>query len=178
MMERRDFLKAGVVGMAASAAAGSAHGADEKRSGAEEPLTAEERLNAPPCGLFCGACGEKRKGRCHGCGCDCGKCNASGHCPQCTIYACASRKGLQSCADCGEFPCTNLIMHACDPIWHVHAPCLENLRRRKAIGTKAWIAEQTRYWSDEDNLRKKHFVETQCQQLVRQLKKTGYTRLW
>ena len=175
MMERRDFLKAGVVGMATTTTALSAESGEDSPV---QPLTEQERRSAAPCGLFCEACSEWKKGNCHGCGCDCGKCIASNHSPHCTIYDCTKRKGLESCADCAELACTNLIMHACDPIWRTHAPCLENLRRRKVIGTKAWIAEQREYWADEDKLRKQHFVEAQCQETVRQLKESGYEKPW
>jgi hypothetical protein len=179
-MKRRDFLKTGVVGVAATAATAVALGADEKNAKAvkqpEEDSTYQH--SAAPCGLFCEACSEYKKERCHGCGCECGKCIASGHCRQCVIFACVKKRGLESCADCQDFACTNLIMHACDPIWRTHAPCIENLRRRKAIGSEAWIEEQRAYWSDEDKLRKSQFVEAQCQAAVRELRKTGYTKPW
>lgn len=174
-MERRDFLRAGLVATATTPTVLSA--ATEADPPAES-LTEQEQLAAAPCGLYCGACSEQKKGNCHGCGCDCGKCIASNHSPHCAIYDCATQKGFVSCADCGEFACTDLIMHACDPVWRTHAPCLENLRRRKVIGTKAWITEQREYWADEDRLRKLHFVEARCQEEVRQLKKSGYKKPW
>ena len=172
-MERRDFLKAGAGGVAATATALSAKTGQDPQG---EELTEKERRAAAPCGLFCEACGERSKGKCHGCGCACGKCIASNHSRQCALYACSKRKRLESCADCGEFACTKLIMNTHDPIWRTHAPCLDNLRRRKTIGTMAWIAEQRAYWADEDKLRKQHFVEAQCQETIRKLKKSGYNK--
>ncbi len=176
-MKRRSFFGAGVVGLAGAAAAAGA--AEREGNAPAESLTDEERRTAPPCGLFCEACSEKGKGRCHGCGCTCRNCTASKHAPTCTIFACARERRVESCADCAEFACTNLVMHACDPIWHTHKPCIENLRRRKKIGTKAWIAEQRKYWADEDNRTKLHFVEAECQEKVRRLKQQGgYKRPW
>lgn len=174
-MQRRDFLKAGIVSIAATATALSAADEADPRT---ESSTEQERRSAAPCGLFCEACSEWKKGHCHGCGCDCGTCIASSHSPQCNLYDCVRKKDLESCADCAELACTNLIMHTHDPIWRTHAPCLENLRRRKAVGTKAWVAEQRAYWADEDKLRKQHFVEAQCQEMVAQLRKSGYEKPW
>jgi len=175
MMGRRNFLKLGIIAAvtSASTAAGSNQAGENPTA---EKLSEGEQRKAAPCGLFCGACSEFKKARCHGCGCECGKCIASSHSPQCSIYKCSKAKNIQSCGDCNEFACTSLIMHACDPIWRTHAPCLENLRRRKAIGTKAWVAEQNEYWADEDKLRKSHFMEAKCQELVRELRNYGYKK--
>ena len=138
-----------------------------------------EERSAGVCGLFCDACSEKAKKRCHGCGCECGKCTGSNHREQCSIYACAKQRGLASCADCKDLPCTKLIMHTYDPLFLTSAVCIENLRRRKAIGTKDWIAEQQAYWADEDNLRKLHFAEAKGQEAIQELKKwSGYKKLW
>jgi hypothetical protein len=179
-MKRRDVLKAGVAGLAAIAAAKTMTLAGPREGGAPpERLTEKERLAAPPCGLFCEACSEWTKGRCHGCGCDCGKCIGAAHARHCKMYACAKQKRAASCADCAEFACTKAIMHANDPIWRTHASCLENLRRRKVIGTKAWVAEQRKYWADKDNLRKQQFLEAECKQRLQKLKQQGpYKRQW
>ena len=179
-MKRRDVLKAGVAGVAAIASAKSAALAGPRQDAAPpERLTDKERLAAPPCGLFCEACSEWTKGNCHGCGCDCGKCIGSAHPRHCPIATCATRKAVASCADCAEFPCTSLIMHANDPIWRTHASCLDNLRRRKAIGTKAWVAEQRKYWADKDNLRKQQFLEAECKARLQKLKQQGtYKKPW
>jgi hypothetical protein len=68
-------------------------------------------------------------------------------------------------------------MHTCDPVFLTSAPCIENLRRRKTIGTKKWVKEQEAYWADEDNLRKAHFAMARGKAAVRELKKTtGYKR--
>jgi len=179
-MERRDVLKVGVTGLAVLAGAETAALPEQRAADAPaEELSGKDRFVAPPCGLFCEACSEWTKGNCHGCGCDCGKCIGSNQPAQCAINTCAKRKGVASCADCAECACTKLIMHANDPIWRTHASCLENLRRRKAIGTKAWIAEQREYYADKDNLRKQQFLEAECKQRLAKLKRQGgYKRPW
>jgi len=179
-MNRRDLLKAGVAGVAAVAVAKGAALAGAGPEGAPAGrLAKKDRLAAPPCGLFCEACSEWTKGKCHGCGCDCGKCIGGGHARQCVINTCAKRKGVESCTRCKEFACTTLIMHAHDAIWRTHAACLDNLRRRKAVGTKAWVAEQRTYWADKNNLHKQQFLEGECKAKVQELKKQGkYKRLW
>jgi len=59
-------------------------------------LVAEQSLVAY-CGLFCGACGAYRKGRCPGCA---GNDKAS----WCKIRGCCRQKNIGSCAECLEFP--------------------------------------------------------------------------
>jgi len=49
-------------------------------------------------------------------------------------------------------------------------PRLENLRRRKAMESNAWAAEQRKYWADEGNRRKLHFAEAEGRETVRRLK--------
>jgi hypothetical protein len=106
-----------------------------------------------PCGLYCGVCPDNIiEGICHGCGCTCEKCAAKYHHKSCYIYQCATGKGFTSCADCDDLPCTHLIEFAFDPIWRTHLPVLENLKRIKKIGYKAWMEEQQIYWSDKRNL--------------------------
>lgn len=179
-MNRREFVKTGALGLAAaaSAAAGRPEATKPERNDDRSPAP-EDAHRAAVCGLFCDACSTKAEGHCHGCGCECGKCAASNCRNHCSVYACAKQRGLMSCADCKELPCSKLIMHACDPLSLGHAPCIENLRRRRTIGTKKWIEEQEAYWADEDNLKKGRFAEGRSQAAVRDLKEsTGYKKLW
>ena len=122
--------------------------------------TDKSNFLAPSCGLFCGICSDFVKKECHGCGCDCG-CAGKWHIEHCEIAACAKNKNLESCADCVDLPCTLLIQFTYDPIWTTHSVCIENLRRRKQIGTEKWIAEQQKYWSNEDK-RKKEILHHQA----------------
>jgi hypothetical protein len=155
-MQRRQFLGLAGAGLAAralgpSAANGDAAEPDRAAAadqedapplGATEPEAREPDQVGPaiamPCGLYCGVCPEYLAERCKGI--------CKGSCP---TGACVRDRGLDSCADCEELPCTKLIMLACDPIYLTGAANLANLRRRRRIGTEAWIAEQAEYWADE-----------------------------
>jgi len=107
-----------------------------------------EQVLAVPCGLYCGVCTDYVGTVCHGCGCACGACAGAAHVEQCLIAACVHERNLESCADCPDLPCTRLIQFANDPIWRTHAPVIEDLRRRRQIGTDAWLAEQAAYWGN------------------------------
>ena len=109
---------------------------------------------APSCGLYCGVCLEYNKSSCHGCGCDCNNCEASGYDDKCAILKCAREKRIESCADCKEMPCSQLIRFCYDPVSRHHAPAIDNLRRRREIGTKAWLKEQSEIWNDDKYLKR------------------------
>lgn len=117
-----------------------------------------------PCGLYCGSCSELVVDRtCHGCACDCGACTASAHRAACAIYQCSvAGRGLVSCADCTEFPCTRLIQFCYDPIWRTHLPILESLRRMRKVGMAAWVEEQQDYWKDWRRLQRWLRLNKQC----------------
>jgi hypothetical protein len=74
-----------------------------------------------------------------------------------------AEKGLVTCADCGEMPCTQVIQFACDPIWRTHRPVIENLRRIRRIGAEAWLAEQAVYWADERRLDRWVRLHKECE---------------
>jgi hypothetical protein len=57
------------------------------------------------------------------------------------MRVCAGERGLQYCFQCVDFPCRVLEEFASDGVSH-HRRTVENLRRMKEIGVKAWIAEQ------------------------------------
>ncbi len=175
-MERREAIRIGVLGFVTGASAISQNG--RKGNTMKEPQI-QKKHSAAPCGLFCEACSEWTRNRCHGCGCNCGKCTASRHSPTCEIFKCVWERNAESCANCSELPCSELIMHTHDPIWVTHSPCIENLRRRKRIGTENWISEQREYWKNEDNVKKSEFMEFKSQKMIRELKqKGGYDKGW
>jgi hypothetical protein len=178
-MKRRDVLRVCASGLAATVAASAVASADEKpatEQPAQKPGEKAPRL-AGACGLFCGACSDMKEGRCHGCGCACGECVASSHAKHCKMVNCTAKKGLSNCGECKNSPCVNLTMHTHDPIWRSHAQSLDNLKRRNTIGTDAWIAEQQKFWADEDNQKKWAFADQQSMAEVATLKKDrGYTR--
>lgn len=101
---------------------------------------------AAPCGLYCGVCSNYVDGGCHGCGCQANDCFAGKKHLVCSIYKCTFKKAVQDCSLCEDFPCTELIQFAFDPIMRTHLPVLSNLNRRRKIGIKAWIKEQQNYW--------------------------------
>lgn len=146
-MDRREFLEIAGAGVAA---AGLTRMAQAQAPGAT-PLKHEAPWGmAAPCGLYCGACPEYVDGKCPGiCGCSCGQCEGGKFAKDCPTYQCVRKRGLQSCADCPELPCTRLIMSANDPVHVCGAHLIENLRRRKKLGTAAWLKEQQEYWSDQ-----------------------------
>ena len=105
-----------------------------------------------PCGLSCGICDDFLMEECKGCGaeCACGKCAVCWHHDHGRIVPGVREKGYQTCAECDDLPCTQLIEFAYDPIWHSHLPVIENLRRIRKIGAEAWLAEQAAYWADPE----------------------------
>jgi len=165
MINRRQFLCTTSVAAGASTIALTA-----KEEGDVAPKDKKAFL-APACGLYCGICMDYVDGKCHGCGCKCGRCAGKWHIEHCGIAACAKKKGLESCADCADMPCTQLIQFTVDPIWRTHAPCIENLRRRKKIGTSAWLREQEAHWKDEGNRTKWLALYRECSRKSRQAKR-------
>ena len=145
-MKRRDFLE--IAGVGAAACMLTDGSSAEARAQAGE---SEANKLATPCGIYCGICPEYLNGKCHGvCGCRCGQCTGAKAAQACDIARCVFGRKLQSCADCPELPCTQLIQAANDPVWRTGGPMIENLRRRKRIGTEAWLAEQKQYWSNKE----------------------------
>ena len=123
-----------------------------------------------PCGLYCGACIDYLVHRsCHGCGCDCGGCEASSHRESCDIYrCCVVRKGHETCGSCDEFPCSKLIQFCYNPVWLHHLPVIENLRRQKARGAEKWLEEQKEVWSDEWYLQRWLWLQRECEKRLKQ----------
>jgi hypothetical protein len=154
-MNRRAFLKASAAGAAAVCLAkcGQAVGAEAATAAASAPARAAEGVAI--CGLYCGICKGKADGECHGCGCSCGKCAGAAHRSSCAIAKCAAGRQIESCADCKDLPCTLLIQFAHDPIWRTHSVCLDNLRRRKALGTAGWLKEEEAYWAGDKKARER-----------------------
>ncbi len=137
--------------------------------------TIEEEKLAAPCGLYCGACIDYLIYKsCHGCSCKCGKCDASKHHEQCDIYkCCVEQKGLQACSECENLPCTTLIRFCYNPVWLHHLPVIENLRRRKAIGTKDWGKEQSEAWKNEWYLRRWIWFQKECENRLKRCREEG-----
>jgi hypothetical protein len=125
----------------------------------------EEKSMAAPCGLYCGVCSDYLVNKeCHGCFCECGECAASYHHKECNVYqCCVEQRGYEGCHECEELPCSKLIRFCFDPVWTSHSPVIENLRRRKAVGTEEWLEEQRRTFSDEKALKRWLWLHKECE---------------
>jgi hypothetical protein len=136
----------------------------------EDNMPDARRKLAAPCGLYCGNCTNLLlDGACHGCGCSCGLCAAEAHRTSCPVFhCCAEERGLASCAECLDFPCTAIIQFAYDPIWRTHLPVLENLRRIRRVGVDGWLDEQEAYWANERRLERWIQLHLQCKTRHRQ----------
>ncbi len=125
----------------------------------------DDKKLAAPCGLYCGSCIDYLLYKhCHGCCCNCGTCAASEHHKRCEIYMCCiEQKNLETCAECKELPCSNLIRFCYSPVWLHHLPVIENLRRQKNIGTAEWLKEQKETWSNEWYLQRWLWLQKDCE---------------
>jgi hypothetical protein len=113
------------------------------------------------CGLYCGACPilaanergevEKRAAeggvkpevlRCLGCKSE----TIAVFCVDCEMRQCARDRGIDSCGECGEYPCKMLESFRADEHPH-HSVVLKNLERMKEKGPDAWLEEQKARWS-------------------------------
>jgi hypothetical protein len=56
-----------------------------------------------------------------------------------------------------------LIQFCYNPVWLHHLPVIENLRRRKTIGTGRWLKEQKRTWSNEWYLERWLWFQRECE---------------
>jgi hypothetical protein len=118
---------------------------------------------AAPCGLYCGACIAYSVKDCHGCGCNCGACDAIEHHKSCEIYKCCVQKAhLEACCECENFPCSLLIRFCNDPVWRTHLAVIENLRRRKKIGSDKWLEEQEQVWKNQRYLNRWLWFQKEC----------------
>lgn len=104
------------------------------------------------CGLYCAACplyqateaGTAGELKCKGCK---SEQVAPGWCSDCSIKACAQRKGYDSCAECDERPCAMLDGFAKDEDYQYHAEVSGYLDMIKAKGKAVWLGEMEKRWS-------------------------------
>jgi hypothetical protein len=83
-------------------AAGYRHAETHLGIRAREGLCTMKEIISDPglvahCGLYCGACGAYRKGRCPGC-------RENAKATWCKVRSCCQEREFDTCADCGEFP--------------------------------------------------------------------------
>ncbi|HVO37312.1 MAG TPA: DUF3795 domain-containing protein [Candidatus Acidoferrum sp.] len=90
------------------------------------------------CGDYCGKCPNYPD--------ECQGCIPSAH-MDCHFVSCCLQKNIEHCGFCEDFPCKKLREFVpddrpeCPSGYHI-----ENLRARKAIGTKDWLAKQQAKW--------------------------------
>lgn len=113
-----------------------------------------EMLLLGRCGLSCGLCTEHSAGVCHGSGC--------------AIAQCVAKRGLLTCANCPDMPCSSLIHFAYDPIWRTLPPVIESLRRIKRIGLEAWLDGQRAFFGDDRQRQRWLDLHGECGDLNRQ----------
>ena len=96
------------------------------------------------CGLDCGLCPlyyTKRPSRCPGC---CGPDFINKH-PSCSIITCCVKKhNFETCAECSEFPCSQINKWDKYDSFISHRVSLSNLRLIKEIGIVQFLTQQKR----------------------------------
>jgi len=98
-----------------------------------------EEWNIGVCGLNCAKCPDYRSINCEK---ECAKGLLGTHSStNCKLLPCAREKAHRYCFECKEFPCQKLEEFSSDGHAH-HKQTVENMKRMKEIGIKAWIAEQ------------------------------------
>jgi len=52
-----------------------------------------------------------------------------------------------------------------------HLPVIENLRRRKTVGTERWLKEQKEIWKNEWYLRRWVWLQKECEERLKKASK-------
>jgi len=108
------------------------------------PIVADETLVAR-CGLYCGACGAYRRGRCPGCA-------GNEKATWCQVRSCCHAAGFQSCAECTTHPdpsdCrkyNNIIARVFGWIFRSNRrACILQIRQQGLTGHAQLMAQQGR----------------------------------
>ena len=80
---------------------------------------------------------KKRNSVCRGCRDEEGKCRAVGFTEPCKIYACSTKKGVEFCFQCAEFPCDHLQPYR-NKSQLPHNTKMYNLCLIKKMGVEEW----------------------------------------
>ena len=113
-----------------------------------------------PCGFYCAVCLDNIVNHCcHGCGCSCGHCAGAAHVDLCDIARCARDKGYETCAECNEMPCTQLILFTHHPFCIHHQATIEILRRVQRVGKEQVLQELREAFADEEKRLRRAFIE-------------------
>lgn len=101
----------------------------------------EERHYVGACGLYCGLCPRFQStapSRCKGC-------QLGEQHTYCSVWKCAQKHGLWTCADCAEYPCARLHRVLGTDVskdsFLSHKPALPNLDRIRAVGLDTYLRE-------------------------------------
>lgn len=116
------------------------------------------------CGLYCGACVIYHANKnetintlaknwnmapadlhCEGCKSDI----LSTFCRTCNLKTCAQEKGIESCIECGDYPCQELTAFCDDDAPH-HSAIFHNLDLLQANGLEKWLHWQKMRWSCQE----------------------------
>jgi hypothetical protein len=119
-------------------------------------MNAKQYPQLGACGIVCALCPRfhtNGPSRCTGCG-------AEGfrdvH-PACKIHTCAAvKKGLETCADCMDFPCAKIAPWDGSDSFVTHRNCLQNLRRVQTEGYEALLSEINRRSDALERLLQRH----------------------
>ena len=95
-----------------------------------------------PCGLFCGACGDKE---CKGCLSS----DVDKYVLNCKFRKCTKEKNIDFCCFCEEYPCIELYDFMNDK-WPHHWTMEPNLAFIKERGVDEWLKAQKQEWSCKD----------------------------
>jgi len=128
------------------------------------------------CGIYCGACGifiatregtldklveqTKIPGQYQGCtGCRSDRNNLC--CMNCSIKRCCLYKGIRSCSECDEFPCSVLEAFDRDEYPH-HSGVIESLQLLSGSGPEKWLDQQRKRWSCPHCQTAFHWYQDRC----------------
>jgi hypothetical protein len=74
-------------------------------------------------------------------------------------------------------PCTKLMQFCYNPVWLHHLPVIENLRRRRTVGTEKWLREQQEAWNNEWYRKRWLWFQKECEnRLVTALKEDNTSK--
>jgi hypothetical protein len=103
-------------------------------------VTDKDDHKAGCCGDYCGKCPNYTV--------ECAGCVPEDH-TDCHFVKCCLDKGIEHCGLCGDFPCRKIKEFVpddrpgCPAGYHI-----EELYRRKGLGTPAWLEAQRRKWEE------------------------------
>jgi len=106
-----------------------------------KPIVADEKWVAY-CGLYCGACGAYRKGKCPGC-------RENAKATWCQVRSCCSANSYGSCGDCREFADAKVCKKLNNPVSWVFSLIFRSdrpagIRFIREKGRKAFATEMAR----------------------------------